>query len=67
MPRHAVRGDIAEGRLKVLTVEDYAPANMIVSMSAVYRSDTPPGPGGRWMIARLQSAEKQVRTKRLDG
>ncbi len=56
VPRHAVGRDIAEGRLRVLGVTDHAPANMFVSMSAVYRGDAPPGPAGRWMIDRLQSA-----------
>jgi len=60
VPRHAVVHDIAEGRLKVLSLEDHAPANMFISMSAVYRGDSPPGPAGRWMIDRLQSAARNV-------
>ena len=64
VPRHAVGCDIAEGRLKVLSVEDHAPATMLISMSAVYRGDAPPGPAGRWMIDRLQSTAKKVNEQR---
>jgi DNA-binding transcriptional LysR family regulator len=67
VPRHAVGCDIAEGRLRVLSVEDHAPANMLIAMSAVYRGDAPPGPAGRWMIDRLQSASKVVNEQRRIG
>jgi DNA-binding transcriptional LysR family regulator len=60
VPRHAVECDIDEGRLKVLSVEDHAPADLLITMSAVYRADAPPGPAGRWMIDKLQSAAKVV-------
>lgn len=55
-PRHVVGRDLAEGRLKALRIEDHAPANRFISMYAACRGDAPPGPAGRWMIDRLQSA-----------
>ena len=27
-----------------------------IKMSAVYRTDTPPGPAGRWLIERLKQS-----------
>jgi DNA-binding transcriptional LysR family regulator len=54
MPLHAVRQDLLEGRLVKLLVEDMPEEGMILSMSAVYLTATPPGPAGRWLLERLQ-------------
>ncbi|EGE58613.1 putative transcriptional regulator protein, LysR family [Rhizobium etli CNPAF512] len=54
MPEHAVRADIAAGRLVELAVEDISASGLRLPMSAAYRSDGPPGPAGRWLIERLK-------------
>jgi DNA-binding transcriptional LysR family regulator len=54
MPVHVVRKDLAEGRLAMLSVEDVPPGGLILSMSAVWQTKSPPGPAGRWFIERLK-------------
>lgn len=54
MPLHAVERDLAEGRLKELRIQDFPASGLIAPMSAVYRSATPPGPAGRWLVDRLK-------------
>jgi DNA-binding transcriptional LysR family regulator len=59
MPSHAVQRDLLEGRLVKLTVEDMPEEGMILAMSAVYLTATPPGPAGRWLIERLRQCPDQ--------
>jgi DNA-binding transcriptional LysR family regulator len=54
MPYPAVADDITTGRLVVIEPEG-TPTDVKMPMSAIYRSDTPPGRAGRWMIDRLKS------------
>jgi DNA-binding transcriptional LysR family regulator len=54
MPMHAVQDDLATGRLMELRIEDLSPGDMILPMSAVYPTATPPGPAGRWLIERMK-------------
>lgn len=54
MPYPAVAGDIAAGQLVVIDLEG-KPTEMKMPLSAVYRSDAPPGRAGRWIIDRLKS------------
>jgi DNA-binding transcriptional LysR family regulator len=54
MPLHAVRKDLEEGRLSMLPIEDVPPDGLIVPMSAVWQTKSPPGPAGRWFIDRLK-------------
>jgi DNA-binding transcriptional LysR family regulator len=53
MPRFMVEDDIARGKLRALRVD--LPHNLkpVMPMHAVYRTDAPPGPAGRWLIERL--------------
>lgn len=44
MPLHAVREDIAEGRLVVLSIEDIPAGGFLMPMLAIYRTAEPPGP-----------------------
>jgi DNA-binding transcriptional LysR family regulator len=53
MPYHVVEQDLASGALVPLVLED-AESDTRIAMSAVYRTDTPPGPAGRWLIGRLK-------------
>jgi len=59
MPLHAVKRDLAEGRLVALPIEDMTPEGMILPMSAVYLTAQPPGPAGRWLIERLKQCPAQ--------
>jgi DNA-binding transcriptional LysR family regulator len=54
MPLHAVRKDLEEGRLSVLPIEDVPPDGLILTMSAVWQTKSPPGPAGRWFVDRLK-------------
>jgi hypothetical protein len=54
MPLHAVRRDLEEGRLSVLPIEDVPPDGLILAMSAVWQTKSPPGPAGRWFVDRLK-------------
>jgi DNA-binding transcriptional LysR family regulator len=54
MPYPSVAEDIAAGRLVALELAG-KPTQAKMPLSAVYRSDAPPGRAGRWMIERLKS------------
>jgi len=59
MPLHTVAGDIARGRLIVLSVEDMPAGGLSLPMAATYRTAAPPGPAGRWLIERLKLCPRQ--------
>ncbi|WMT76403.1 LysR family transcriptional regulator [Bradyrhizobium sp. Ash2021] len=54
MPLHVVRKDLEEGRLSVLPIEDVPPDGLILTMSVVWQTKSPPGPAGRWFVDRLK-------------
>jgi DNA-binding transcriptional LysR family regulator len=54
MPLHAVRKDLAEGRLFALSIEDVPADGLTLPMSAVWQTKSPPGPAGRWFVDRLK-------------
>src|SRR6201988_1372932 len=43
MPLHTVQKDLDEGRLLVLPIEDVPPGGLILEMSAVWQTKSPPG------------------------
>jgi DNA-binding transcriptional LysR family regulator len=51
MPEPMVREDIEAGRLVHLDMAEVKRGS--VRLYAIYRTDTPPGPAGSWLIARL--------------
>jgi DNA-binding transcriptional LysR family regulator len=51
MPEPMVREDIDDGRLVRLDMPEYKDG--FVRLHAIYRTDTPPGPAGAWLIARF--------------
>jgi DNA-binding transcriptional LysR family regulator len=51
MPEPAVREDIAAGRLVHLDLPDWQP--IPYTFQIIHRTDTPPGPAARWLIARI--------------
>ena len=55
MPMDVIATDLANGSLMKINLEDVPDANLVMAMSAVFRTDTPPGPAGRWLIDRLKS------------
>jgi DNA-binding transcriptional LysR family regulator len=54
MPLHAIEADLASGALVEITPEDAPSGGHVIEMGAVYRTDSPPGPAGRWFIDRLK-------------
>jgi acetolactate synthase I/II/III large subunit len=47
MPLHVVRKDLEEGRLSAPPIEDVPPDGLILAMSAVWQTKSPPGSAGR--------------------
>jgi DNA-binding transcriptional LysR family regulator len=57
LPVHMLEEDLASGALVQITVEDMPPSGDVITMSAIYRTDSPPGPAGRWFIERLKQED----------
>ena len=57
MPQHVVEADLASGELVQIVAEEMPPERHLVAMSAIYRTDSPPGPAGRWLIDHLKQAD----------
>lgn len=53
MPLHMIENDLAQGTLVSLEFEETR-ANVSMSLSAIYRTDMPPGPAGRWLLDELK-------------
>ena len=62
MPHQVVEADLASGVLVALTLQD-AESSARIAMSAVYRTDSPPGPAGRWMIDRLKQTSGEAQAE----
>jgi DNA-binding transcriptional LysR family regulator len=62
LPVHLVEEDLASGALVPITLEDGRLTGNLVTMSAIYRTASPPGPAGRWFIERLKQ-EDAARSK----
>lgn len=58
MPCGLVAADIAANVLREIVAED-APGPIVMPMFAVYRTDAPPGPAGRWLIERFKQSQLQ--------
>ncbi|PTQ07861.1 LysR family transcriptional regulator [Sphingomonas oleivorans] len=56
MPEPMVRDDLIAGRLVHLDMPDSIEGYYV--MDAIYRTDTPPGPAGRWLIERFRFQAK---------
>jgi DNA-binding transcriptional LysR family regulator len=55
MPQDVVANDLAHGSLVKIHLEDVPDTNLVMPMYAVFRSQSPPGPAGRWLIEYLKS------------
>jgi DNA-binding transcriptional LysR family regulator len=56
LPVHMLEEDLASGALVPITLEDDRLTGQL-TMSAIYRTDSPPGPAGRWFIERLKQED----------
>jgi DNA-binding transcriptional LysR family regulator len=67
MPVDAIKRDLANRSLVKIRIEDVPEGHLVMAMSAVFRTDRPPGPAGRWLIERLKStiAPRKARAERL--
>jgi DNA-binding transcriptional LysR family regulator len=54
LPIHMLEEDLAGGSLVEITLAAMPPVVRELAMSAIYRTDSPPGPAGRWFISHLQ-------------
>jgi DNA-binding transcriptional LysR family regulator len=60
LPLHLIEADLASGALVQIRLEDAPSEGFVIAMSAIYRTDSPPGPAGRWFMERLnQEAAEQ--------
>jgi DNA-binding transcriptional LysR family regulator len=57
MPLPSIEADLASGALVEITTEDAPRGGRLIEMLAVYRTDSPPGPAGRWFIDRLKQPQ----------
>lgn len=58
MPRFMVEDDVAAGKLRIVRIKLPSSVKPVMSMRAVYRSDAPPGPAGRWLIDYLSGSSR---------
>ena len=59
MPLPVIEADLLSRNLIQIWAEDAPPKGHVVVMSAVYRTDNPPGPAGRWLIDHLKQGSAQ--------
>jgi DNA-binding transcriptional LysR family regulator len=57
LPLHVIEADLASGSLVEIMTEDAPRGGRLIEMWAVYRTDSPPGPAGRWFIERLKKEQ----------
>jgi DNA-binding transcriptional LysR family regulator len=58
MPRFMVAGDIASGLLRAIRIQMPSNLKPLMPIRAVYRSDSPPGPAGRWLVEHLKGRSR---------
>ena len=63
MPEPMVREDIVKGRLVRLDMPEYKDG--FIRLHAIYRTDTPPGPAGSWLIARFVAQAEDTAEARI--
>jgi DNA-binding transcriptional LysR family regulator len=59
LPMHMIEADLASGALVQITLEDGPPGGFVITMSGIHRTDSPPGPAGRWFIEHLKQKKAQ--------
>jgi DNA-binding transcriptional LysR family regulator len=61
LPLHVIEADLASGALVQIRLEDAPPEGLETAMSAIYRTDSPLGPAGRWLMQRLKQEVAEER------
>jgi len=61
LPMHVIDADLASGALVQIMLDDAPPEGFVIAMSAIYRTESPPGPAGRWFMERLKQAVAERR------
>jgi DNA-binding transcriptional LysR family regulator len=56
---HTDPSDLGRGDLIQVSAEETPAAGHVVAMSANYRTDSPPGPAGRWFIDHIKQTDAQ--------
>jgi DNA-binding transcriptional LysR family regulator len=54
LPLHLIEADLESGALVQIKLEDAPADGYVITMLAIHRTDSPPGPAGRWFIERLK-------------
>jgi hypothetical protein len=57
MPLHLVEADLASRTLVEIAPEGAPSRGHMITMSAIYGTDGPPSPAGRWFIERLKQQD----------
>jgi len=57
LPLHMIEADLSSGALVQIRLEDAPSEGQVIAMSAIYRTDSPPGPAGRWFIDYLKQPD----------
>ena len=65
MPLHTIEAELASGALIEITSDHVPPGGHVIDMVAIYRTDSPPGPAGRWFIDRLKQAQAPALQREL--
>jgi DNA-binding transcriptional LysR family regulator len=63
MPLPSIEADLASGALVEIATEDAPRGGRLLEMWAVYRTDSPPGPAGRWFIEHLKQVQATPQTR----
>jgi hypothetical protein len=56
-----IEADLASGALVQIRLEDAPSDGFAIAMSAIYRTDNPPGQAGRWFMERLKQVVAEPR------
>jgi DNA-binding transcriptional LysR family regulator len=64
MPTWVIERDLADQSLVKIEIEDVPDRTLVMTMSAVFRTDKPPGPAGRWLIERLKANVAPARARK---
>ena len=57
LPLHMIEADLTSGALVQIRLEGAPSEGHVIAMSAIYRTDDPPGPAGRWFIDHLKQED----------
>jgi DNA-binding transcriptional LysR family regulator len=63
MPAELIQSDLKRGTLVKIVAADAPPKGFVMSMHAVYRTESPPGVAARWFIDRLKEGSDTALTK----